>query len=353
MKISRSNYEIWFTDSADNNLTKAQIEELNIFLQLNPDLKEEYEEFMDAMNSDRHSCFRGKERLTKSPEELPEDQFEMLSVAFHENDLTGKQREEVLEMVAADAEKKKIFDTIGRIRLRAPATPYGRKEALLRKTPISAVLRVTWIALGAAASVAAIMLVSSLLRFEKPSDLPLAAASRDSILINAPQKLTAPRNEAGKEPAFNHNRNIIASVEKQEMQSISVSERNTPEQADIPGKISFTGAVFIAGIASPQKYLAGSTASFSPVAVDDGRSRISKFIARTFREKILNEKEVSDTRLKGYELAEAGIDGLNKLLGWEMALTTKSDENGDVNSVSFKSKIIRFSAPVKKNENAE
>jgi hypothetical protein len=91
----------------------------------------------------------------------------------------------------------------------------------------------------------------------------------------------------------------------------------------------------------------------SPVTIpayDDGRSRLSKFIAKTFREKILKEKNAKDSPLKVYEIAEAGVSGLDKLLGWEMALDEKKDGNGELKSVYFSSKLLKFNAPVKKSE---
>jgi hypothetical protein len=81
--------------------------------------------------------------------------------------------------------------------------------------------------------------------------------------------------------------------------------------------------------------------------VYDDRSRIGKFIAQTFRDKILKEDIPEDTPLKGYEIAEAGIEGLNKLFGWEMALTRNNDENGELKSLYFSSRTIKFNAPVK------
>ncbi len=64
----------------------------------------------------------------------------------------------------------------------------------------------------------------------------------------------------------------------------------------------------------------------------------------------LKKKHPPDTPLKGYEIAEAGVSGLNKLLGWQMALDMKKDENGQPKSVSFSSGILKIQAPVKKRE---
>lgn len=44
MQIDRSNYEIWLIDWLDENLNEIQIEQLQLFLRDNPDLKEEIEE---------------------------------------------------------------------------------------------------------------------------------------------------------------------------------------------------------------------------------------------------------------------------------------------------------------------
>ncbi|MGE5418565.1 MAG: hypothetical protein ACM3UT_00190, partial [Chloroflexota bacterium] len=98
------------------------------------------------------------------------------------------------------------------------------------------------------------------------------------------------------------------------------------------------------------------TATFIPpekTDPDDGRSNVGRFMARHFRSNVLREEAPSDAPLKGYEIAEAGIDGLNKLLGWEMALTKRTDENGDVKAVNFNSRMLKFNTPVKNNSSAE
>jgi hypothetical protein len=85
-------------------------------------------------------------------------------------------------------------------------------------------------------------------------------------------------------------------------------------------------------------------------AVDIERSSVGKFLSRTYRNLILNEEAATDLPIKGYEIAEGGINGLNKLFGWEMALQKTNDENGDLQSLYFSSKMLKFNAPVKKSE---
>ena len=80
------------------------------------------------------------------------------------------------------------------------------------------------------------------------------------------------------------------------------------------------------------------------------RSKLSRFLAKTFREKILKEGLSNDRPLKGYEIAEAGITGLNKLLGWQMTLEKNTNKNGETQSVYFSSKLLKFKASVDSSE---
>jgi hypothetical protein len=81
---------------------------------------------------------------------------------------------------------------------------------------------------------------------------------------------------------------------------------------------------------------------------DEKQSNVGRFISRTFRGAFLKEKNSKDSPLKAYEIAEAGVTGLNKLLGWQMALNVDIDENGGSGSVNFSSKLVKFNIPVKK-----
>ena len=65
MKINRSNYEIWFIDSLDGNLSSLEAEELNQFLNENPDLKEEFNELTPVIINQSVHQFKDKESLKK------------------------------------------------------------------------------------------------------------------------------------------------------------------------------------------------------------------------------------------------------------------------------------------------
>ena len=89
----------------------------------------------------------------------------------------------------------------------------------------------------------------------------------------------------------------------------------------------------------PDLSLIASNNSFIPKETDDDRSRLRKFIASTFREKILGEKIYTDEPIRPIEIAMAGVNGLNKLFDWNMELRETLDEAGEVKSVYFSSCI--------------
>ncbi|HSL86673.1 MAG TPA: hypothetical protein VK861_07035, partial [Bacteroidales bacterium] len=83
---------------------------------------------------------------------------------------------------------------------------------------------------------------------------------------------------------------------------------------------------------------------------DDGRSNVNRFFARVFHEKIMRDTTAGEKPVRAYDIAEAGIAGLNKLFGTEMALQRNTGKNGEVTSVYFSSRLLKFNAPVRKTE---
>jgi hypothetical protein len=94
-------------------------------------------------------------------------------------------------------------------------------------------------------------------------------------------------------------------------------------------------------------------AEMTPIALTDVSNPGSprEFIAKSFRQLILNDQNATTERVKPIELADATVTGINKLLGWEMKLEKKSDESGTLNSISFASQLIKFDHNIKNSSN--
>ena len=70
MQLDRSNYEIWFTDWLDGNLKSFQVEQLKLFLDQNPDLRDELNDLTSVNLVSSPGSFRDKEHLKRSPSDI-------------------------------------------------------------------------------------------------------------------------------------------------------------------------------------------------------------------------------------------------------------------------------------------
>jgi hypothetical protein len=357
MKPNRSNYEIWLIDWLDGTLNLQQTDELRAFLDENPDIREEADSLKLARLSPSTESFAGKEKLQRSSAGLSELQIEYLSAAYLEGDLSPEQEADLRQNLNSVPENSIIFNKIRKTKLVPPVVHYMNKSKLKKITVASQITRISAIVLSAAAVIA--FLILNHLFVPKPTEVNSEIASA----------LTPDTIYAG-QPVIIKNRNNIQAILLPEKSSLkSGTEIPSPlnsEQAALvvlpdsmtliariqgPGSIVFTGLSSInLDPDNNNPSLIASAINYSEPVFDDDRSRLSRFIARTFRDKILKEKQVNEEPLKSYEIAEAGIEGLNKLLGWQMALVKTNDEAGELKSVYFSSKMLKFNAPVKKSE---
>lgn len=358
MKITRENYEIWFVDWLDNSLSGEEIEELNFFLENNPDLREEFSDLSAIRLKPDVKSFPARDRAKKSTADLSGKQFEILCAASVENDLNEEQQNELDEMISADPEKAITLRIFRKLKLSSPEIYYAGRKKLLRLTPARKVMRIAWIGLSAAA-VVSILIMTGVFRNQHQAVITPVVAQNKQVQVPSEnteysQSPVPEITEAADSAPLIKRKGGTANF------GSSGDDRIEPapakDQVSAPARIAFAVKPLVTE--NTENNLVPNTAAFIPpeqifADIDDGRSNVGRFIARHFRSKILDEEAPSDAPLRGYEIAEAGIDGLNKLLGWEMALTERTDENGTVKSLNFNSRMLKFKTPVKNNSSAE
>jgi hypothetical protein len=361
MKIDRSNYEIWLIDWLDGNLSQTEAEELWLFLKKNPDLKGEVEELSEVKLISLSESYPHKNQLKKTSADLAGTQIEYLSAAYLEGDLTSNQKSELKEIVESDPKKNSVFELMQRMKLVPVAVTYKHKKRLTRRTFAQKAVRFTVVGLPAAAMIAlAIVSYNSGPRTVK--QVIIAKTGTEGSTDVKPSeagssKITQAEGRREKPVIRNKNLSFVSAKTafiSQGPERIDQTESDTNLTINntlpaIPEKTFFPRKINISTMSLPNILVALSSTPIIP-EIDDGRSRLSKFIAKNFREKILKENRAQDSPLKAYEIAEAGVSGLNKLLGWEMALDKRNDGNGELRSVYFSSKMLKFNAPVKKTE---
>jgi hypothetical protein len=362
MKPDRSNYEIWLIDWLDGNLDKAQVEQLLSFLDENPDLKEEADSLSHSHLSPIYDHFSNKNISEKAPSDLPSSQVEYLSVAYLENDLSADQYAELQENFAENPENKKLFESVQKIRLVPQQHFYKNKNGLKKLTPAGKVIKFSAIGLSAAATIAILILsyifVPQYISEKKSPTAQIITQDTGSIqpfvlMTTIFKRLPEGKNEF--KYTGNESADVISNKKHHEViidQSFlsAVSDTSLQETKTTVIAVATTPVISKPGVIIEPlfNYLIASNNEFHSPAADDERNRLSKFIARTFRERVLNEGSSGDEPLKAYELAEAGVEGLNKLLGWDMVLVATNDKDGELKSVYFSSSVLKFNAPVKK-----
>ena len=100
MNINRNNYETYILDYFEGQLTVDEKQELQLFLLVNPDLKEEFEQFeIININPDKDVKFDLKLALKHSPDIVPviinENNYKEYFIASFEGDLDANQQKQV------------------------------------------------------------------------------------------------------------------------------------------------------------------------------------------------------------------------------------------------------------------
>jgi hypothetical protein len=362
MKPDRSNYEIWLIDWLDGNLNEARTEQLMAFLDENPDLKEGADSLSLTRLSPDNIRTLEKKNLKKNASELPPSQIEFLSVAYLENDLTDAQIKDLKENISGNPENRKLFDSIQRTRLRPPEIRFRNKNLLRKRTLTERILRFSVIGLSAAATIALIVLSYIFVPRSRETVNELIAKNlfNDTVLLKPGAVITYRENLAAKEQyqaETSEANSVIEIFVPDESQIIDMPVAFLQEDSSSFSERSsefLISAIPVSAVLEISKGIAAPSLVASNIVIeeipyyDSERSRLRRFIASTFREKILKNKEYNDSPLKSYELAEAGIEGLNELLGWEMALVKTSDEEGELKSLYFSSRVLKINTPVKK-----
>ncbi len=361
MRPDRSNYEIWLIDWLDGRLDDSQAEQLKIFLDENPDLRE-VPDTLNLLNlKTRGESFPLKEKLKKTPADLTDSQFEYLCIADLENDLSPEQADDLSESMANDPDRLKTHKLTQKLKLIPGKYVYTQKYNLKKTTLYQRALRLSLIGLSAAATVALLIILNlpaPVRQPEKPEQASSDIFTETTPVISPVE--TIPENNLKREVLISSKpeTEMIKIPDEEIISKTTLLARDATETADSlheKTEISINSVptiTFLARLNITGEYQVNNSLvalNPDPIIPDfDDRSNVNRFLSKFFHEKILKDESAGDKPVRGYEIAEAGITGLNKLFGTELALYRNTDENGEVTSVYFSSRLLKFNAPVKK-----
>jgi hypothetical protein len=358
MKPERSNYEIWLIDYFDGTLDNNQVEELMDFLDKNPDLKEHLSENFAHSLKPANETFRFKDSLKKDSSDLAGEQFELLCISASEHDLGEAEVTDLEKMIEVSPEKREIFDFYKKAVLKAPAVHFRNKQGLRRLSVTQKIIRISVIGLSAAAGIALFISLSVTPGRKEVISVPLTTAVNRSEpgeeKISSPSLSRDPQ-PVRQSPAKNEFKTSTLSAALNAPQTSLTREAPIPIPVSNPeperiavARLEFKQEVSLAG-EIPSDLSALNQVELQSSVVSD-RYGSDGLFARLFRERITKSGTNESGSIKGYEIADAGIIGLNKLFGWQMSLKPTRNKKGEVTSLYFSSKILKFNAPVKRSQ---
>ena len=359
--LTRNNYEIWFLDYLDGQLSNEQLEILLDFLVQNPDLKQELCGVSGVSLVAGNESIDRKEHLLKSQSDIPGiAAIDQLCIARMENDLTEEEASQFDLRMDEDMELSGNYAAFRHTRLNpADSVIYPYKKDLLRKTRIFSPWLITVI------SSAAVLLLAWFLwpRSSEPVSPPLAKIEHPAARNLQPatdnrQPITDNRQPItdNRQPAT-HNRQLITDNRKPATQipvNVEPVKAGSSARESVPMQ-SLSRRTVVAGPRIPDplstKILFASIyhpAMTKPVQAEDALT-LPQYALRLFREKILGQdsRQVRSTNFSMWEVAGAGVNKINDLAGTKMKLNRAYDSKGDILAVSFNSRLIDVESPVK------
>ena len=160
--INEKNYEFFFIAYFEEDLSKSEMEHVDLFLSDHPELLKKFNQFKKARLSEENSdVLSNIEKETLDFENISLHNYQYFFIAYNEGDLSILQMKEIEAFVANHPELSKEFDQYKRAKLPHEEFTYPNKSLLLEDTTPIISLQSRWLLGIAAASVAMFFLFSS------------------------------------------------------------------------------------------------------------------------------------------------------------------------------------------------
>ncbi len=155
--ITRGNYEMYFLLYLDNELSADLRRQVESFVQLHPDLKEELEILSQfRLEPDTSITFEPKAELMRSEPEIPEHLIESL-LLYTDDELSAADSRELEKAIAGNPALQKELNLLGQTKLQADTSVvFPDKSSLYRKEEKVRVVYFNWRRIA----VAAVLLLS-------------------------------------------------------------------------------------------------------------------------------------------------------------------------------------------------
>ncbi|MCB8995044.1 MAG: hypothetical protein H6538_05510 [Bacteroidales bacterium] len=371
MKIDRNNYEIFFMDYLDGNLSDREIHMLEDFLLINPDLRTELEGMENIRLAPESLVFNEQDLLKKPDLTLPvnEENLEDFCIAALENDLDEASLAALYNYTSKNPEAEKTRLAYNKLHLLPDTNIIYTEKGRLKKAVFLIPKEIIYPALSIAAALA-FMLIIYFRNDSYLKNIPGIEANLPHSFTSSPQpdkpSLAIEPSEEKKEnnavvqqaglniPKLADNKKKVSSGKTKEPADKGKEDSKTNESQPshkLNPSIEIKLPVLSEYEVPDQTIESGKVVySKEPVSAPQPAEflSLSEYARRQVLGKVLGEKPAETNRISGWEIADAGLNGLNKITGSKMKLERKTSETGEITEYSFNSKLLSFSTQARK-----
>ena len=333
MGINLANYEQYFLDHTEGNLSPEMERELSAFLEAHPELKPILEDF-DAVTlvPDEPVIYHPKESLKKNIQSsliIHEDNLEKMMISSVEGLLNNEEEAALQEYLRLSPAMAREFEFFRKTRIPVdPTIKYPYKNDLKKKAGLVFMPRLAW---GIAAAAAVILIFLAIRIFNKVEEIPsrLLVEETPEIPAVTPEE---PRKEI---PADQQKSYAVVPNDKQidlESQEHTIAFRMEviQEASSIPGPKKYS-------IHRLKKRPVPKLQTIEPKEPSLLAKLTDKVINKTgqnIRENIPLD-EISKPRLNFWAVLSTGIKGYNKISDREIELFVYKNDEGKVSSYAL------------------
>jgi len=182
MNINRNNYETFFILYIDNELSVQEKNAVDVFVQQNPDLKEELAMFQESVVVPEAISFAGKDSLLKKPAVTDEMQEKLLLLL--DKELNKAEVKNITSIINQDDACKQEWDILQLTKITADSNiVFEDKELLYKQAANGRVISIRWWRMAAAAVLIGFGLWGALVYFNNNRVATIETAATNKLVI--------------------------------------------------------------------------------------------------------------------------------------------------------------------------
>jgi len=353
MKINKYNYEVFLIDYLDGTLNPSLTGELIVFLEQNPELKNQFDGLEDVVLVNEAIPYPNKADLKKKSflRNGIENESEYLFIASIEGEISDEEKYR-LDAIVNQNHTRNLDLLIYQKTIIKPSDSivFPNKVKLKRSTIIPLRYSTLKRSIGIAASVGlllSIYTIGKILVNTNPSHVLKkndVVASVNSILIK-PKKELLLNNQSSL--AKSHDFVLTKKTPKIHIKSnklgTNIGSQTTRKEEPIPAKLlSINSKKIVVEKVTQNEEIMGLVASYPR------HNSFSVIDKNGYADNGTNKSGIREIGF--FEILQYGIQSFGKLMGKDIHLNAKKDKNGIIEKLSFESSLIAFSTPIRKKQ---